>query len=129
MDNKKLALIHIIKKELNLSDNEYRNILEKSTGVRSAKDLNQEKFRKLMNYFVRSKHYKINQYGLTIKQKFYIKFLAKQMDWDEKHLKNFIHKYYHKFDINKLTKKEGIKLIESLKNAKEHQIEKKLYEI
>ncbi|MCK5162057.1 MAG: DUF1018 domain-containing protein, partial [Candidatus Aureabacteria bacterium] len=60
MDRKKLALIHIIKKELNLSDAEYRNILEQVTGVRSAKDLNEEKFRKLMHYFVRTEHYRIN---------------------------------------------------------------------
>ncbi|MGA1824045.1 MAG: phage protein GemA/Gp16 family protein [bacterium] len=120
-DRKKLALIHIIKRELNLSDSEYRNILQQAAGVRSAKDLNKEKFRKLMNYFVRSKHYRINHYGLTIKQKFYIKSLAHEMGWDEGHLSNFIHKYYHTFDIDTLTKHEAIKVIESLKKVKQHQ--------
>jgi len=123
MDRKKLAVIHIVKKELNLSDREYRNILRKAAGVESAKDLNNEKFRKLMNYFVRSEHYRINPYDLTIKQKLLIKYLAQQMGWDEAHLGNFIHKYYHKRNIDRLTRKEAIKVIESLKNVKQHRDE------
>ena len=74
-----------------------------------------------MNYFVRSKHYRINRYGLTIKQKFYIKSLAQEMGWEDRHLSNFIHKYYHKSNIDRLTKNEAIKVIESLKNVKQHQ--------
>jgi len=123
MDRKKLAVIHIVKKELNLTDREYRNILRKAAGVESAKDLNDEKFRKLMNYFVRSEHYRINPYDLTIKQKLLIKYLAQQMGWDEVHLENFIQKYYHKRNIDRLTRKEAIKLIESLKNVKQHRDE------
>ena len=38
MDKKKLAVIHIVKRELSLSDDEYRDILERVAGVRSAKD-------------------------------------------------------------------------------------------
>ncbi|MGA1868511.1 MAG: phage protein GemA/Gp16 family protein [bacterium] len=121
MDRKKLALIHIIKRELNLSEREYRDILFHAAGVQSAKELSEAKFRKLVNYFVRSKHYRINHHGLTIKQKYYIRFLAQELSWDDTHLKNFIHKYYKKNDINTLTKKEAIKLIESLKNVKHHQ--------
>lgn len=125
MDRKKLALIHIIKKELNLSDSEYRNILQEAAGVRSAKELDEEKFRKLMHYFVRSKYYRLNPFGLTIKQKLYIQFLAKQMDWEEEHLNNFIHKYYHKSNVDRLTRKEAIRAIESLKNVRLHQIREK----
>lgn len=121
MDKKKLALIHIIKKELKLTDVEYKRILREATGVNSAKYLNEEKFKKLMNYFVRSKHYKINPYGLTIKQKLYIKHFAQLLAWSSDHLNNFIHKYYHKPDIDKLTKEEAIKVIESLKNVFQHQ--------
>ncbi len=121
MDKKKLALIHIIKKELNLSDEEYRGILQEVTGLRSAKDLDEDKFRKLMNYFVHSKYYQINPFGLTMRQKLYIKYLAQQMGWLQEHLDNFLRKYYHKSDIDKLTKEEAIKAIESLKNVKEHQ--------
>ena len=121
MDKKKLALIHIIKKEINLSDVEYRNILQQVAGVKSAKELDDEKFRKLMNYFVRSKHYIVNPFGLTIKQKLYIKFLVQEIGWDEVHFNNFIYKYYHKTDVERLSRKEAIKVIESLKNIKEHQ--------
>ncbi|MDD5155556.1 MAG: DUF1018 domain-containing protein [Candidatus Omnitrophica bacterium] len=121
MDRKKLALIHIIKKELNLSDMEYRNILQEAAGVQSAKDLDEDKFRKLMNYFVRSKYYQLNPFGLTMKQKLYIQYLAGQMGWEGPHLKNFLHKYYHKAAIEELTKEEASKVIESLKNVKEHR--------
>ena len=96
MDKKRLAVIHIVKKELNLSDEEYREILQRVAGVSSAKDLDEEKFQKLMRFFVRSKHYRVNQFGLTIRQKLYIKYLAKELGWGEDHLDNFVHKYYHK---------------------------------
>jgi len=121
MDKNKLAVIHIVKKELNLSDAEYRNILQQVAGVESAKELDDLKFRKLMNFFVRSKYYQVNPYGLTIKQKLYIQYLAKEISWEEEHLNNFIHKYYHKGDLNKLTRREAIKVIESLKAIRQHK--------
>ena len=107
MDKKKLALIHIIKKELNLSDAEYRNILKQAAGVSSAKELDEEKFHRLMRYFVRSQYYQVNPFGLTMKQKLYIQFMAKQLNWDEGHLNNFIGKFYHKSKVEKLTRREG----------------------
>lgn len=121
LDRKKLALIHIIKKELNLNDTEYRNMLWEAARVKSAKDLDEEKFRKLMNYFVRSRYYQVNPFGLTIRQKLYVKYLAQRLGWEEEHLNNFIHKYYHKSDIDGLTKMEAIKVIESLKGVGEHR--------
>ncbi|MDQ7825137.1 MAG: DUF1018 domain-containing protein [Candidatus Eremiobacteraeota bacterium] len=121
IDNKKLAVIHILKKELNLDDAEYRDILEQAAGVRSAKDLDEATFRQLMRYFVRSKYYRINPLGLTLKQKLYMKYIALEMGWDEAHLTNFIHKYYHKSGVDELTRKEAAKAIESLKNARQHQ--------
>ncbi|MBL7132408.1 MAG: DUF1018 domain-containing protein [Candidatus Omnitrophica bacterium] len=121
MDRKKLALIHIIKKELELSDAEYRNILYKAAGVRSARDLDEASFRKLMNYFVRSRHYRINQFGLTIRQKLYLESIARKLGWTDDHLNNFIHKYYHKTVVDYLSKKEAIKVIESLKNIRQHK--------
>jgi len=122
VDKKKLALIHIIKKELNLSDAEYRNILQQAAGVTSAKELDEAKFRKLMNYFVRSRYYTINAQGLTIRQKLYIKYLTQELGWEQDHLNNFIHKYYHKSDIDRLTRKEAIKAIESLKAIRGHNL-------
>ena len=121
MDKKKLALIHIIKKELNLSDSEYRDILEEAAGVKSAKDLDEVSFKKLMNYFVRSKYYQVNRFGLTMRQKMYVKYLIQKLGWEEPHIKNFLRKYYHKYEIDKLAKNEAIKVIESLKSINAHQ--------
>jgi len=45
LDKKKLAVIHIVKKELNLSEETYRNLLKEATGVLSAKDLDEQDLR------------------------------------------------------------------------------------
>lgn len=116
MDRKKLAVIHIVKRELGLSDQEYRDILQRATGVRSARDMDEEGFRRLMRYFARSKHYRINQYGMTFRQKLYIKHLVGDLGWDESHFSNFLKKYYKKRDIDRLTRKEASKVIQSLKS-------------
>jgi len=121
MDRKKLAVIHIVKRELGLSDQEYRNILQRVTGVRSAKDMDEEGFRRLMRYFAGSKHYRINQYGMTFRQKLYIKHLAGDLGWDVRHFRNFLKKYYKKTDIAMLTKKEAGKVIQSLKKIIKHR--------
>ncbi len=116
LDNKKLAVIHILKKELNLSEEEYRGKLMQVTGVSSSKDLSEEAFQKLMHYFVRSKYYKLNEQGLTIKQKLYIEHLVFDLKWDNQHFSNFLAKYYHKPSLQSLSKKEASKVIESLKH-------------
>jgi hypothetical protein len=121
IDQKKLAVVHIIKKELNLSDKEYRDILHRAAGVESAKELDENKFRKLMGFFVRSPYYQVNSLGLTLRQKLYIKSIAGTLGWEESHLNNFIRKYYHKDNVGALTKADAVKLIESLKNVKHHQ--------
>ena len=118
MDKKKLALIHIVKKELGLSDEEYRAILHKVAGKDSARDIDNAGFRALMNYFVRSEYYRINPHGMTIRQKLFIKSLAQGLGWDEGHLTNFIRKYYHESSIDQLTGTEASNLIESLKKIK-----------
>lgn len=119
---KKLASIHIVKKELNLSDDEYRGILFREAGVESAKDLDEAKFRRLMKYFVRSRYYKLNPSGLTLRQKLFIQYLAGQLGWDKQHLENFIRKYYHEYTIDKLSKQEASRAIESLKNVLQHYV-------
>ena len=123
LDRKKLAAIHIVKKELGLSDPEYRDTLEKVTGVRSAKYLDDRGFRKLMNYFARSKYYRLNADGLTFRQKMYIKNLKQELRWSEPHFRNFLKKYHKKTAIEALTRKEAGKVIESLKNIIKHQTE------
>jgi hypothetical protein len=121
LDNKKLAVIHIVKKELDLSDQKYRDVLEKVTGVRSAKDLDEPGFRKLMNYFARSKYYRAKKNGLTFRQKMYLKSLKDQLNWNEWHFKNFLKKYYKKTTVESLTRKEASKVIKSLQNIIKHE--------
>lgn len=121
MDIKRLAVIHILKKELGLSDEAYRDILQKAAGVHSAKDLDEAGFRKLMRYFVRSKHYRTHSGGVTLRQKYFIVSLSRQLGWEAEHFTNFLHKYYHKENVDHLTRKEASKVIESLKHIKEHQ--------
>lgn len=116
LDHKKLAVIHIVKGELDLSDDDYRDILERETGVRSAKDLDEKGFRRLMRAFAASGYYRINRYGLTFRQKMYIKHLVDDLGWDKQHFQNFLNKYYKKKEIDRLTKGEASKVIESLKN-------------
>lgn len=120
MDRKKLAVIHIVKKELGLSDKEYRDILEKHAGVRSAKDLDDQGFRKLMHYFVRSRHYRSSRDTITLRQKMYIKHLVSETGWHQEHFVNFLKKYYKKSNLENFSKKEASKLIESLKNIIKH---------
>jgi hypothetical protein len=116
IDHKKLAVIHIVKRELCLSDDEYRDLLERETGVRSARDLDGKGFKRLMRYFTSSSHYRLNKFGLTLRQKLFIQHLLHDLGWDRRHFKNFLNKYFKKTEINELTKKEASNLIESLKN-------------
>ena len=122
LDRKKLAVIHITQKELGLSEKEYRDTLELVTGFRSAKDLNEEGFRKLMRYFTRSKHYQPNKDGITFRQKMYIRHLVKDAGWDDNHFRNFLRKYYHQEEVTTLSKRDAGKLIESLKQIITRQI-------
>ncbi len=120
LDKKKLALIHIVKRKLNLSDQEYRDILHQVTGVRSAKDLDEKGFNRLLRYFARSKRYQTDPYGLTFRQKYFISHLLEDLLWDEAHFRNFLKKYYQKTEVDDLSKQEASKLIESLKNIIQH---------
>jgi hypothetical protein len=120
LDRKKLAVIHIVKRELGLSDDDYRNILERETGVRSAKDMDERGFFRLMRYFTASGYYRINRDGMTFRQKLYIKHLVDDLGWNANHFQNFLNKYYHKTELDKLSKPEASKVIESLKNILRH---------
>lgn len=114
LDHKKLALIHIVKRELNLSDQEYRDRLEQVAGVRSARDLDEEGFRRLMRSFARSSHYQVNPHGLTLRQKLFIDHLVADLAWDQGHLHNFLNKYYKKGRVEELSRKEASKVIVAL---------------
>ena len=114
MDKKKLAVIHIVKRELSLSDEEYRNILERVAGVRSSKDLTDSQFHKLMRYFVRTWHYRVTSKGITLRQKYYIKQLKKDLGWDDSHFQNYINKYFHNRDLDNYSKHDASNLIVAL---------------
>ncbi len=121
IDNKKLAVIHIVKKELGLTDDEYRDILKREAGVSSAKDLDDRGFRRLMHYFTRSRHYRDSRDGITFRQKLYIKYLVRDLGWDSSHFRNFLKKYYRKTSVAALTKKEASKVIVALKKILERE--------
>lgn len=116
LDHKKLAVIHIVKKELGISDQEYRDTMEKVTGVRSARDLDEPGFQRLMRYFARSGHYRASREGITFRQRMYIKHLLEDLAWDSVHCTNFLKKYYKTSEIGTLSKTEASKVIESLKH-------------
>ena len=121
IDHKKLAVIHIVKRELKLSDEKYRNILQMVAGVNSAKDLDNAGFHRLMRFFARSSHYRINSQGLTLRQKLFIRHLFAELHWSPSHCRNFLMKYYQKPTIEDLNKKEARKVIEALKQIKRHR--------
>ena len=121
LDHKKLAVIHIVKRELGFADEEYRDFLEKSCGVRSAKELDEISFRRLMRDFAKSRHYLLNPEGLTIRQKLYILYLVEDLGWSRSHFNNFLYKYYHKVDVDNCSKVEASRVIESLKQVKKHR--------
>lgn len=121
IDQKKLAVIHIVKKELALGEEEYREILEKVTGVRSARDLDDNAFLKLMRYFARSRHYRASREGITLRQKLYIRHLADDLGWDGDHLDGFLKKYHKTANLDSLDKKKASKAIESLKHILAHR--------
>lgn len=123
LDRAKLAVIHITVKELGLPDREYRDTLEKVAGVRSSRDLDGAGFRKLMAYFARSRHYQPNPGGLTFRQKLYIRHLVEDLGWEPGHFLNFLRKYYHTEQVEKLSKREASKLIEALKQIMTRQLE------
>ena len=116
LDHKKLAVIHITGKELGLTEQEYRDTLEKVTGVRSSRELDEAGFRRLMRFFARSKHYRVNENGMTFRQNLYIRHLVEDLGWNTFHFANFLRKYYHADTVEKLSKREASKLIESLKH-------------
>lgn len=121
MDKKKLALIHIVKRELNLSDEEYRAILQREAGVSSAKDLTDVSFRRLLRFMVRSRYYLVNRQGLTLRQKLYIDHLQQDLGWPDDHLENFLHKYFKVASVKALARPQASKVILALEHMVHHR--------
>lgn len=121
MDRKRLALIHIVQRELGLSDSEYRDILRREAGVDSARDLTDAAFRRLMRYMVRSRHYVLNRDGLTLRQKLYLDHLRQSLGWSDGHLVNFLHKYLKRDSLLALTRADASKAILALTHMANHR--------
>jgi phage gp16-like protein len=51
ISNSKLKLLHTAKRQLNLSDPQYRAILQKAAGVSSARDLDEDGFERVLTRF------------------------------------------------------------------------------
>jgi hypothetical protein len=115
IDNHKIAAVHIVIKQLGLSDEEYREVLHRVAGVRSSKDLDDVGFRKLMKALVASPHFKTNPYGMTLKQKMFIEYLAVELGYDRGHLENYLYKYF-KHSLETLNRKEASNVIAALKH-------------
>lgn len=124
IDNKKIALIHAVKKECNMSDDDYRELLKESAGVNSSKELDEQGFKKVMQYFAKTVHFKKEKNGITLKQKMFIDSLKKKLKWEKEHFDNYVKKYYHKDNIEEMSKKDGSHLIISLKKIEESQSKK-----
>lgn len=116
LDRKKIALIHIVVKQLGLSDKMYRDTLDSVAQVRSSKDLDEIGFKKLMKALVQSPHYRANPHGMTLKQKMFIEYLAKELGFDQGHLDNYLKKYF-KHSLETLDRKGASNVIAALKHV------------
>lgn len=118
----KLALIHILKRELQLGEAEYRRILRHVAGVGSARDLTPAGFRTLMRYLVRSRHYVVHPGGLTLRQKLFIRHLQGDLEWTDEHLAAFLRKYHGVGRPEELDRARARKAIESLKHIVQRRL-------
>ena len=71
-------------------------------------------FHKLMRYFVRTRHYRVTNGGITLWQKYYIRQLKERLQWDDSHFQNYIYKYFHKRELNTYTMHDASNLIVAL---------------
>ena len=114
--DKKIAVIHKIKNDLKISEEEYRKILKESAGVISSKELDEIGYKKVIKAFMKSKYFQEKTGSITLKQKYYINSLFLKLKWDKTHTLNYIKKYFHVDGIEKMDKKTASKLIVALNN-------------
>lgn len=113
----KIALIHIAKNQLNIEDENYRNILN-NFGVTTCKDLNDDQFKLLMDIFAnlgfksnKMKFDKLQVWGCTQRQRNMIIYLwrSKANNKSFSALQNFIFRivkksiaYINQHDVEKI---------------------------
>lgn len=120
MDRRKLARVHILKKELGLADSEYRDFLRRFGGVDTSKSLDAPGYRSVVRRMEEELRRRETANRVTDKQLRYIHRLEQQLRWGHDHLENFLSRYYHKHSAE-LTRLEGSHAIESLKHVLEHR--------
>lgn len=128
IDKKKIALIHVAKNQLNLTEDTYRTIL-KSLGVESSKELTDEGFKRIMDIFrhlgfvsnasIEEVHIENEIWSCTDKERRYIEVLwirhARNKTSDALH--RFIYRIVKK-PVFLLTKKDVEKIINAIKHLK-----------
>lgn len=60
LSNKQIVLLHVLKKQNDLQDNEYRDLLEQSAGVSSADELDNQGFNQVLA-FMEALGYEVNR--------------------------------------------------------------------
>lgn len=126
MNNKQLALIHVLKNKLNLDEETYRNLLYQNFKVGSSKDLSPAQACDLIDWLKRQlppqQVYHYNNHFLSNAQKQYILDLSRN---NVTNLKAFCSKIVHRNidNIGTLTKKEAISVINALKRYHRKAVE------
>lgn len=115
---KQLALIHILKNQLNLDENTYRSMLWEAFKVNSSKDLSPAQASDLIDWLKKQlppqQVYHYNNHFLSRAQRQYILDLSQNRITN---LKAFCSKIVHRNieNIDTLSKKEAINIINALK--------------
>ena len=117
----KLVRIHIIRRELGLTDEQYRSMLKRIAGVTFAKELDDRSYDKVTRHFERCRQEVLAIRRLTTHQRFFIEGLQKKLGWNDTRCRNFLLKYCHVAEPSALDRKQATKLIESLKNVLQHR--------
>lgn len=118
---KQLALIHILKRDLKLSDREYRALLLHTANVRSAADLDSLGFRRVINRMYQLRRSRLGSGSITDRQCAFVHALAGRLGWDATHLQNFLWKCHGEKNVGRLSRQDGGKVIESLKGVLSHR--------
>jgi len=123
-----LALIHVAKAQLGLSEDEYREILKAHGGAESAKFLDDLGVDRVLKFFYQLgfKRAKSKRRDLRILasdgQKKMIHCLMEDLGWDRQRLSGFVDRVTAKDYPEELTKQEASKVIEGLKAMRDRKV-------
>jgi phage gp16-like protein len=120
-----LAKIHIIaKNDLGLSDDEYRDTIERWTGQRTCKHFDNDILRRVANSLAEMAKHKRRSpenFGTaTEKQWRHVRYLQKRLGWTDANLRGFVRHVCHIDHERFLTAKLARELISGLKNMERY---------